>query len=104
MATTFVIDYTIDPSKIAAFEEYADHWMRLVEREGGVHHGYFMPSEGASDKALALFTFESLTAYEKYRENFGVDAEFIAADQLRVESGCVLRWERTLMRPYRAGD
>lgn len=100
MATTFVIEYTIDPSKITQFEAYADHWMRLVEREGGTHHGYFMPSEGASDRALALFSFESLALYEKYRENFGVDPDFIAADQSRVDSGCVHRWERTLMRPY----
>ncbi len=100
MATTFVIDYTIDPSKIDAFEEYASEWMRLVEREGGTHHGYFMPSEGASDKALALFSFPSLSAYEQYRENFGVDPDFIAADRLRVDSGRVLRWERTLMRPF----
>jgi len=99
MATTFVIDYTIDPSKITQFEEYAARWVHLVEREGGTHHGYFLPSEGASDKALALFTFESLTAYEKYRENFGVDPDFIAADKLRTDSGCVYRWERTLMRP-----
>ena len=39
MATTFVIDYTIDPSKTADFERYAAEWIRLVEREGGVHHG-----------------------------------------------------------------
>ncbi len=100
MPTTFVIDYTIDPSRMAAFERYADAWMALVRREGGVHHGYFMPSEGASDRALALFTFESLAMYEVYRSNFGVDPDFLAADQLRVDSGCVLRWERTLMRPY----
>ena len=100
MATTFVIDYTIDPSKTADFERYAAEWIRLVEREGGVHHGYFLPSEGASDKALALFTFDSLTAYEAYRQNFGVDPEFIAADKIREDTGCVLRWERTLMRPF----
>ena len=100
MATTFVIEYTIDPSKIDAFEAYADEWMRLVEREGGTHHGYFMPSEGASDRALALFTFDSLSDYERYRTNFGVDPEFIAADLLRVDSGCVIRWDRTLMRPH----
>jgi hypothetical protein len=99
MPVTFVIDYTIDPSKIDAFEKYSREWIRLVEREGGVHHGYFLPSEGASDKSLALFTFESLTAYEAYRENFGVDPEFIAADRLRTDTGCVLRWDRTLMRP-----
>jgi len=96
---TIVIDYTIDPAKIAEFEAYSHRWMELVERAGGTHHGYFLPSEGASDKALALFTFDSLTAYEAYRTNFGVDADFIAADKLRTDTGCVLRWDRTLMRP-----
>jgi len=102
MPVTFVINYTIDPSKIEAFEVYSREWIRLVEREGGTHHGYFLPSEGASDKALALFTFENLTVYEAYRTNFGVDPEFIAADRLRTDSGCVLRWDRTLMRPLTA--
>ncbi|WP_280429962.1 NIPSNAP family protein [Nocardia brasiliensis] len=41
--------------------------MELVERHGGTHHGYFLPAEGASDKALALFSFSSLAAYEEYR-------------------------------------
>jgi hypothetical protein len=99
MPVSFVIEYTIDASKIEAFEEYALRWIELVEREGGQHHGYFLPSEGASDKSLALFTFPSLTAYEKYRENFGVDPDFIAADKLRTDSGCVVRWDRTIMRP-----
>ena len=99
MSVTFVIDYTIDSSKIAEFETYARRWVQLVEREGGSHHGYFLPSEGASDKALALFTFESLTSYEAYRAKFGVDEDFTAADRLRTDTGCVIRWDRTLMRP-----
>lgn len=99
MPFTFVIEYTIDPNKITEFETYSANWITLVEREGGVHHGYFLPSEGASDRALALFTFESLTAYETYRANFGVDPDFIAADRLRTDTGCVLRWDRTIMRP-----
>jgi len=99
MPVTFVIHYTIDPSKIREFETYSDRWIELVERKGGVHHGYYLPSEGASDKALALFTFASLAAYEAYRENFDVDPDFIAADRLRTDTGCVQRWDRTLMRP-----
>lgn len=102
MPVTFVIEYTIDASKIREFEVYSLRWIELVEREGGTHHGYYLPSEGASDKALALFTFDSLTAYEAYRTNFGVDPDFIAADKLRTDTGCVLRWDRTLMRPLRA--
>lgn len=44
-----VVHDTIDPSKIKAFESFAAAGIRLVD-----HHGYFTPSEGASDGALAL--------------------------------------------------
>jgi len=57
------------------------------------------PAEGASDRAEALFSFDSLAAYERYRARFGTDPEFVAADRIRDESGCVLRYERTFMRP-----
>jgi hypothetical protein len=96
---TCVVEYVIDPSKIDAFERFARRWMELVDRHGGTHHGYFLPSEGASDKALALFSFPSLADYEVYRRRFGVDPDFVAADRIRDESGCVLRYERTFMRP-----
>ncbi len=96
---TCVVHYVIDPSKTAAFEEFARRWMRLVDAHGGHHHGYFLPSEGASDKALALFSFPSLADYERYRTRFGVDPDFIEADRVRDESGCVLRHDRTFMRP-----
>ena len=101
---TCVVDYTIQPEQIEAFERFAAAWIRLVNARGGQHHGYFLPAEGASDKALALFTFPSLAAYEEYRTNFGVDPEFIAADRIRDESGCVLRYERTFMRPLLPTD
>ncbi|WP_114952479.1 NIPSNAP family protein [Sphingosinicella terrae] len=96
---TCVVDYEIDPLEIKAFERFAKRWMELVQQEGGVHHGYFLPSEGSSDRALALFSFPSLAAYEEYRSKFGVDAAFIEADRIRDESRCVLRYDRTFMRP-----
>lgn len=96
---TCVVAYTIDPGQLEAFERFAREWMRLVDKHGGRHHGYFLPAEGASDQALALFSFESLASYERYRALFGVDPEFIAADRIRDDSGCVLRYERTFMRP-----
>ena len=98
---TCVVDYTIDPHQNEAFEEFAQAWMRLVDKHGGRHHGYFLPSEGASDKALALFSFASFAAYEEYRARFGVDPEFVAADRIRDESHCVVRDARTFMRPLR---
>jgi hypothetical protein len=96
---TCVVTYTIDPRQLDAFERFAREWMRLVDKHGGRHHGYFLPAEGASDQALALFSFESLASYERYRALFGVDPEFVTADRIRDESGCVLRYERTFMRP-----
>jgi hypothetical protein len=96
---TCVVEYVIDPAKIAQFESFAQRWIELVNRHGGTHHGYFLPSEGSSDKALALFSFPSLAAYEEYRKLFGVDPDFIAADRIRDESGCVLRYDRSFMRP-----
>lgn len=96
---TCVVDYIIDPSKIDAFEDFAKRWMELVERSGGIHHGYFLPSEGASDRAIALFSFSSLALYEEYRQKFGSDPDFIAADRIRDDSGCVLRYDRSFMRP-----
>ena len=96
---TCVVRYVIDPAQIQAFERFAREWIRLVNAHGGQHHGYFLPAEGSSDEALALFSFSSLADYERYRARFGVDPEFVAADRIRDESGCVLRYDRTFMRP-----
>ena len=48
------------------------------------------------------FTINSFADYEQYRTLFGVDPEFIAADEIRNTSGCVVRYERTFMRPLLA--
>jgi hypothetical protein len=96
--------YEVASSELDAFERFARRWIALVERSGGTHHGYFLPSEGASDIAYALFTFPSLAAYEQYRQDFGRDPDFIAADLIRERSGCVLRHERSFLRPVLEGD
>jgi hypothetical protein len=101
---TCVIDYTIDPTQTVAFEQFALRWIDLVNRHGGTHHGYYLPAEGASDKALALFSFPSLAEYEQYRRLFGQHPEFVAADKIRDESGCVVRYERSFMRPLLTND
>ena len=79
---TCYLRYVIDPYQLAEFEAYARIWIPLVEKFGGTHHGYFLPSEGANNIALAMFTFPSLTAYEDYRERSKTDAECIAAFKL----------------------
>jgi hypothetical protein len=49
-------------------------------------------------------SFQSLAAYEQYRRLFGKDPDFVVADRIRDESGCVLRYQRTFMRPLLPGD
>lgn len=98
-----MVEYVIDAAKIEAFERFSRRWMELVDEHGGAHHGYFLPAEGASDKALALFSFPSLAAYEQYRTLFGRHPDFIEIDRFRDKSGCVLRYERTFMRPLLPG-
>jgi hypothetical protein len=34
----------------------------------------------------------------------GIDPDFVAADRIRDESGCVLRYEHTFMRPLLPAD
>jgi len=98
------LTYEIDPRQIEAFERFGRRWIALVERSGGTHHGYFLPSEGASDIAYALFTFPSLAEYERYRAKFATDPDFAAADRIREESGCVRRFQRTFLRPVFEGS
>lgn len=96
---TVHLRYEIDPDKVAEFKEYGQRWIRLVARLGGVHHGYFLPSEGDSDEAFALFTFPSLREYEEYRTAAAVDPECIAAVQYATETRCIRRYERRFLSP-----
>jgi hypothetical protein len=45
MVITCYLRYFVDPDKWTEFEHYARAWMRLVEKYGGTHHGYFVPGE-----------------------------------------------------------
>lgn len=72
---TCYLRYVIDPFKLKEFEHYAKLWIPLVEKFGGKHHGYFLPHEGPSNIALALFSFPSLAEYEIYRGKAASDPE-----------------------------
>ncbi|AOK62857.1 NIPSNAP family protein [Burkholderia ubonensis] len=69
------------------------------EKFGGTHHGYFLPSEGASDFALAMFSIPSLAAYETYRQRSKEDAACIAAFRYAEETRCIVSYERSFFRP-----
>ncbi|WP_261843167.1 NIPSNAP family protein [Aliamphritea ceti] len=93
------IRYEIDPAKLQEFEIYARMWLPLVTRLGGEHHGYFLPHEGKNYEAFAAFSFESLAAYEVYREKMAVDEGCQAAYEYAKQTGCIIRIERQFMRP-----
>jgi hypothetical protein len=98
MITCFV-KYVIDPRKLEEFETFGKRWIALVNENGGEHHGYFLPAEGADNIAYALFSFPSLSKYEEYRKLFESNPDFIAANNYKYETGCVLSHERTFLRP-----
>jgi antibiotic biosynthesis monooxygenase (ABM) superfamily enzyme len=72
---TCYLRYEVRPDKLADFEAYGAMWLDLMPRFGGIHHGYFLPSEGESDVALAMFCFPSLAAYEQYRKDADTDPD-----------------------------
>jgi hypothetical protein len=98
---TCCIRYTLNPEKLADFEQYARVWMRLIENYGGTHHGYYVPSHappnaafsfvgigqaGPPNVAIALFSFPDVDAYEKYRRDVKDDRECVAETRHRDET------------------
>lgn len=96
---TCYLRYVIDAYKLDEFERYGKMWIPLVEKFGGQHHGYFLPSEGVSNVALAMFTFPSLAAYEDYRTKSIDDPECQAAFAYAKETRCIVSYERSFFRP-----
>ncbi|WP_175652773.1 NIPSNAP family protein [Pseudomonas sp. Marseille-P9899] len=93
------VRYVIDPYQIPAFETYARLWIKLVERMGGQHHGYFLPAEGANNIAYCLFSFAGLAEYEHYRKQAEDDPECVAAVALALEKKFIVSYERSFLRP-----
>jgi hypothetical protein len=95
---TCVIQYTLDPHQIDDFEKYAAAWPIVIERCGGRLEGYYLPKEGANDFALALIEFDSLAAYEQYREQLAVDPAAQANLAFARQSHCILAERRSFLR------
>jgi hypothetical protein len=113
---TCQIRYTLDLSELSAFESYARTWVALVERYGGIHHGYFIPRaspdgvevsfpglgyDGPADVAVAMFTFPDEESYRRYREMAATDPECQSAAELVRETGCFIRYERLFLEPVK---
>jgi len=96
---TCYLKYVIDPYQLEAFEQYAKMWIPLVNRFGGIHHGYFLPHEGANNIAYALFSFPSLSSYEEYREKITTDEDCQKAFAHAQNTRCIISFERSFMKP-----
>lgn len=70
----------------------------IIKRCGGEPLGYFLPKKGyggADNIAMTLIGFESLAAYEKYREKLVQDPEARENLEFARQSGCILVEERS---------
>lgn len=112
MVTCF-IRYTIDQRRRAEFEHYARVWMRLIEKYGGTHLGYFVPGDeppsaafsfpgigetGADNIAIALFSFPSVDSYESYRRDVPTDPGCVEVTKHYENTEPFTKYERTFMR------
>ena len=98
MTITVFIRYQIDPFKREMFESYAQRWLDIIPRCGGELVGYWLPHEGTSNIAHALISFDSLAAYERYRDRLRNDDEGLANFRFAEDNRFILGEERTFLR------
>ncbi|AXI48125.1 NIPSNAP family protein [Sulfitobacter sp. SK012] len=91
---TCIIRYQIDPTKHAAFGQYARNWGQAIPRCGAELIGYFAPHEGSSTLAYGVYNIPSLAAYEDYRER-------LRNDPLGQENYAFAQSEKFLLREER---
>ena len=114
---TCYVRYELDLDQVDSFRKYAALWIRLIDRLGGTHHGYFLPSEderardhgrfsfpgigfeGRTDVAIALFSFPDWETYEFYRREAANHPECAEATRIADETRCFTRYERNFMTP-----
>ena len=97
MLTCF-IRYQIDPTKRAAFEEYARNWGRAIPRCGADLIGYFAPHEGSSTLAYGVYNIPSLADYEAYRARLSADPLGKANYEFAQREKFLLREDRTFLK------
>jgi len=93
------IRYEIDPYKRDLFHRYAQTWLTVIPANGGTLLGYFMPSEGTNYVAHAMIGFDSLAAYEVYRQKLLLDPAGLANFEFAQREKFILREEREWLEP-----
>jgi len=97
---TLCIRYTLDISKLADFEAYAQSLRKPLERCGGTYVDYFLPTKvaGPTNTAFGLIDFPSLAAYEAYRAELLEDPQAVECLRRAEAAGCILNEDRSFLR------
>lgn len=98
MTVTCFIRYEIDPFRKEAFAEYARNWGQAIPRCGADLVGYFAPHEGSATTGYAVYTVDSLAAYEDYRERLADDPAGKANYAFARKERFILKEDRTFLK------
>lgn len=103
MITCF-IQYQIDPTKKAQFEQYARNWGEAIPRNGADLIGYYAPHEGSSTLAYGVYNVESLASYEAYRARLAADPLGRENYEFAMREKFILREDRTFLKLASGGS
>ncbi len=116
---TCCLRYLVTDEQLPNFRQYARAWVRLIEKHGGRHVGYFWPTatpvgaafsfssvgrEGPPNVALAMFSFQDEAAYLAYRANVAKDPECLALGEALPQEQCFVSYERTFVTSLTAAS
>jgi len=99
MAITCFIRYEIEPFQKEDFRRYAQAWLHIIPRLGGRLLGYWLPHEGSNTEAWGLVGFDSLAAYEAYRQRLKADPEAQANFAFAAAARFIRLEQRTFTEP-----
>ena len=103
MITCF-IQYQIDPTKKAQFEQYARNWGEAIPRNGADLIGYYAPHEGSSTLAYGVYNVENLAEYEAYRARLAADPLGRKNYEFAMKEKFILREDRTFLKLASGGS
>lgn len=103
MITCF-IQYQIDPTKKAQFEQYARNWGEAIPRNGADLIGYYAPHEGSSTLAYGVYNVENLAEYEAYRARLPADPLGRENYEFAMKEKFILREDRTFLKLASGGS
>jgi hypothetical protein len=98
MTIACFIRYEIDPFKKDAFAEYARNWGQAIPRNGADLYGYFATHEGSATTAYAVYSVDSLAAYEAYRARLAADPAGKANFDFAARERFILKEDRLFLK------